>query len=172
MEIWAFFCAKRRKLQRECNISFVYSEIPRYTVFYDLLEFLESGHGKSDHLRDNIPRLLTRPSTVAHEMEQAHIIAQMKAPPQTPISPSKMTTARANLLEKERTRNSSRLYCLILQYDRLARIRKIWQLCTSMYLVIKTFKLLRQVCSKFENQLIAKNWLTTKFTRPIQLTYQ
>lgn len=85
------------------------SEIPRYTVFYDLLEYLESSHaGVSEHLRENIPRLLTRPSTVAQEIEQANVVSLMKAPPHTPMSPSKMTSARASLLEREKTRNSSR----------------------------------------------------------------
>ncbi len=86
---------------------FISSEIPRYTVFYDLLEFLEAGNEASEQLRHNIPRLLTRPGTVAQEMEHAQIVSQRREPTYTIPSPQKMSSARASILE-ERPKISSR----------------------------------------------------------------
>jgi hypothetical protein len=62
--------------------------IPRHTVFYDLVDFFMNGGRPSEHLQENIPKLLTRPSTRALEIEQARAISAFKAPPQTPVTAS------------------------------------------------------------------------------------
>lgn len=56
---------------------FFYTDIPRHSIFYDVISYIESGHITPD-LREKIPILLNQPNAESVQLQHIELIKQMK----------------------------------------------------------------------------------------------
>lgn len=63
------------KLFADLNLSSV--DIPRHSIFYDIVSYIESGNITSD-LRDKLPVLLTQPNAPSVQLQHINLLRQIK----------------------------------------------------------------------------------------------
>lgn len=53
------------------------SDIPRHSLFYDIVSYIESGHITPD-LRNRLPILLTQPSAPSVQLQHIQLLKQIR----------------------------------------------------------------------------------------------
>ncbi|CAF4823707.1 unnamed protein product [Rotaria sp. Silwood1] len=108
-------------------------DIPRHSVFYDIISYIESGHISPD-LRDRIPMLLTQPNAQSVQLQHIELLKQIKSSatsrtsrtsttyPKKPLSTARRSRRAIENASKMRqayimTRSESLPTTLILQYE-------------------------------------------------------
>ncbi|CAF3306421.1 unnamed protein product [Rotaria socialis] len=109
------------------------ADIPRHSIFYDIISYIESGHITSD-LRDRIPMLLTQPNAQSVQLQHIELLKQIKSGvtsrtsgtsasfPKKPLSTARRSRRALENASKMRqtymmTRSESLPTTLILQYE-------------------------------------------------------
>ncbi|CAF3007553.1 unnamed protein product [Rotaria sp. Silwood2] len=108
-------------------------DIPRHSVFYDIISYIESGHISPD-LRDRLPMLLTQPNAQSVQLQHIELLKQIKSSatsrtsrtsttyPKKPLSTARRSRRAIENASKMRqayimTRSESLPTTLILQYE-------------------------------------------------------
>ncbi|CAF1163438.1 unnamed protein product [Adineta steineri] len=80
-------------------------DIPRYTIFYDIMSYMESGNITSD-LRDKLPILLVQPYSSSVQLQHIELLKQIRLTPVSRTSRTNSTFTKKTLPSARRSRRA------------------------------------------------------------------